>query len=78
MITAGLGLREKTYEDRIEHLKKLGHSLPDEPIPKKKDNKDATESTSTTIILKKDIPDKKPRVQFGKETAKGEPKQKSC
>ena len=49
--TAGLEPREKTYEELFEHLENLECSLPDEPIPKKKDSKDATDSMSTTSIF---------------------------
>ena len=56
----------KTCKELIEHLEKLERSLIDEPIPKKQDSKDATESSSTTSILKKDKIDKNPRVAFGK------------
>ena len=56
MITDGLEPKKNSYEDLIEHLKKLGSSLPDEPIPKKLKSKDAHESTSTNI-LKKEKPD---------------------
>ena len=42
------------------------------PVPKN------PESMSTTRIPKKDRPDKKTRVQFGKGSAKSEPQQKSC
>ena len=65
MTTADIEPRENTYEELIEHLEKLERSLLDEPIPKKKDSKDAAESTSTTSILKNDKVDKNPRVQFG-------------
>ena len=41
MTTAGLEPREKTYEELIEHLEKLARSLLDEPIPTKKENKEA-------------------------------------
>ena len=51
MITASLGSRKKSYEGFIEHLEKLKSSLPDEPIPKKEEIKDAPDTTS---ILKKE------------------------
>ena len=73
MTTAGLEPREKTYKELIEHLEKLARSLPDEPIPKKKESKEAAYSTSTTSIHKKYRPEKKPRVHFGKGKPKGNP-----
>ena len=76
MTTAGLEPREKTYEELIEHLEKLECSLPDEPIPKKMDSKDATKSSSTTSILKKDKVDKSPKVAFSQGGR--EKPQKSC
>ena len=69
MTTDGLEPREKFYEELIEHSEKLERSPLDEPIPKKKDSKDALEYTSSTGILKKERTDKKPRARFGK----GEP-----
>ena len=72
MITAGLQPREKTYEDLIEHLEKLESSFLDKTIPNKKESRDAPESISTTSILRKERPDKKPNVQFGKGAAKGD------
>ncbi len=53
MTTAGLEPSEKSYEELIEYLEKLELSLSEEPIPKKKYSKDATESSNTTSILKK-------------------------
>ena len=64
MITSGIEPMEETYKDLIEYLQKLERYLLDNPIPKKKDSKDDAESTSTTSILKKDSPDKKPKFQF--------------
>ena len=62
MITVSLEPRDKTYKELIEHLEKFERSLLDDPILKKKDSKDAAESTSTASILKKDRPENKPRV----------------
>ena len=53
MVATGLEPREKSYENLSEYLVYLESSLPDEPIPKKSESKDA--STYTTSILKKDI-----------------------
>ena len=50
MIKASLEPREKVYEGLIEYLENLESSLPDQPITKKVESKDAPESTS---ILKK-------------------------
>ena len=50
MTIAGLESREKSYEYLIKHLEKLESSLPDQPITKKVESKDAPESTS---VLKK-------------------------
>ena len=57
MTIAGLEPREKTYAELIEHLENLERSLPDEPISKKKNSKDAAYSMGTTSILKKERPE---------------------
>ena len=62
MFTAGLEPREKTYKELIERLERLESSLPDEAIPRKKDNKDDPEVTNNTNILKKDRLDKRSEV----------------
>ena len=73
MTTAGPEPKEKTYEELIEHLERLERYLPDELIPKQKDNKDAAESTSNISIFKKERRDKKPRVQFERGEHKWNP-----